>query len=142
MNNKTLFPIPKYKLCYISGNKAFFTTQALSKQSGDDWDDVPYEHNAGSPSEWHREFDKDTKEWSIAALYFDVPWGKTPCYEHCNSPYSVDMINKKVVPWLIIDSMSDETKCYAGMKYLDFVDAIISHNGKVYADVHQRFHNR
>lgn len=137
-----LFPISKYKLCYIDGNKAYFTTQALGKQSGDDWDDAPYEHNAGSPSEWNSEFDKDKKEWSIAALYFEVPWGKTPCYAQCNSPYSVEMVNKKKVPWLVIDSMSNASECWAGMKYLDFVDTILAHNGKVFADVHQRFHNK
>ena len=34
-------------LCYIDQHKrAYFTTQALSKQWGDDWNDAPYEQNA------------------------------------------------------------------------------------------------
>ena len=40
-----------YKLCYIEKNFAYFTTQDLEKQWGDDWDDAPYEHNAGTPYE-------------------------------------------------------------------------------------------
>ena len=39
----------KEKLCYVEGNIAYFTTQDLDKQWGDDWDDAPYEHNAGLP---------------------------------------------------------------------------------------------
>lgn len=46
-----------FKLCYIDGCWAYFTTQDLDKQWGDDWDDVPYEHNAGDPYTpcWHNE---------------------------------------------------------------------------------------
>ena len=36
-------------LCYVKGPWAYFTTQPLKKQWGDDWDDAPYEHNAGEP---------------------------------------------------------------------------------------------
>lgn len=45
-----------FKLCYIessgSGGTAYFTTNDLDRQWGDDWNDAPYEHNAGSPYEW------------------------------------------------------------------------------------------
>jgi hypothetical protein len=49
--------VSDYKLCYVSGSFAWFTTQELSKQWGDDWNDAPYEHNAGSPYGpcWHNE---------------------------------------------------------------------------------------
>lgn len=42
-------------LCYISKPWAYFTTQKLEDQWGDDWDDAPYEHNAGEPYGpcWH-----------------------------------------------------------------------------------------
>ncbi|OGN14800.1 MAG: hypothetical protein A3J47_00270 [Candidatus Yanofskybacteria bacterium RIFCSPHIGHO2_02_FULL_43_22] len=36
-------------LCFVEGNTAYFTTQELSKQWGDDWNDAPYEHNAERP---------------------------------------------------------------------------------------------
>lgn len=44
-------------LCYIDGPWAYFTTQNLHKQWGDDWDDRPYECNAGSPYGpcWHND---------------------------------------------------------------------------------------
>lgn len=43
------------RLCYVEGAWAYFTTQALDEQWGDDWDDAPYESNAGHPYEpcWH-----------------------------------------------------------------------------------------
>ena len=37
-----------YKLCYVDGNEAWFTSD-WKNQWGDDWNDRPYEHNAGSP---------------------------------------------------------------------------------------------
>lgn len=39
-------------LCYVCGPWAYFTTRPLADQWGDDWDDAPYEHNAGTPYEW------------------------------------------------------------------------------------------
>jgi hypothetical protein len=44
-------------LCYLDENWAYFTTQDLDKQWGDDWNDAPYEHNAGPPYLpcWHNE---------------------------------------------------------------------------------------
>jgi hypothetical protein len=44
-------------LCYVDGPWAYFTTQPLREQWGDDWSDAPYEHNAGPPYEpcWHNE---------------------------------------------------------------------------------------
>lgn len=42
-------------LCYVKEPWAYFTTQPLDKQWGDDWNDAPYEHNAEEPYEpcWH-----------------------------------------------------------------------------------------
>lgn len=38
----------EFKLCYVEGNKAWFTDN-FENQWGDDWDDKPYEDNAGYP---------------------------------------------------------------------------------------------
>jgi hypothetical protein len=38
----------EYRLCYIDGQKAWFTDN-FEKQWGDDWNDKPYECNAGEP---------------------------------------------------------------------------------------------
>ena len=40
------------KLCYCANNIMYFTSD-MTAQWGDDWDDRPYEHNAGSPYETH-----------------------------------------------------------------------------------------
>lgn len=86
-------------LCYVCGHWAYFTTQPIEKQWGDDWDDVPYEHNAGSP---YTPSDRDIAEgraWTITKVAFDGPF-ETP-NSHClNSPYSVRDINARVVAWL------------------------------------------
>ena len=43
------------RLCYVSGCFAYFTSKDLTEQWGDDWNDAPYEHNAGEPYGpcWH-----------------------------------------------------------------------------------------
>ena len=49
------FPYMKeFRLCYVNGPFAYFTTKEVSEQWGDDWNDAPYEHNAGKPYEWSK----------------------------------------------------------------------------------------
>lgn len=85
-------------LCYVYGGVAYFTTQPLDKQWGDDWDDAPYEHNAGTPYGPHG---KD-EHWEILELRFSGEW-RTPDYGQTNSPWSVEKINKGACPWLCHD---------------------------------------
>ena len=42
-------------LCYVDKPWAYFTTQKLEDQWGDDWEDIPYQHNAEEPYGpcWH-----------------------------------------------------------------------------------------
>ena len=108
-------------LCYVSEPWAYFTTQKLHKQRGDDWYDIPYEHNAGTPCEpcWHNEPEHVAKQgklcdwsickrewtedgqprWRIVRVAYDGPLA-TPRDGHFNSPYSVDGINRGQEPWL------------------------------------------
>jgi hypothetical protein len=45
---------------------AYFTTRPLSEQWGDDWGDVPYEHNASPPNQYgYRLTVRDA--WTIAS---------------------------------------------------------------------------
>lgn len=88
-----------YKLCYVRGNFAYFTTQALGEQWGDDWNDAPYEHNAGLPYTPSQHDLKQGKSWSIEQVAFDADL-VTPDDGHCNSPYSVEQINAGAVAWL------------------------------------------
>ena len=51
----------EYKLCYVDRNKAWFTNN-FEKQWGDDWDDAPYEHNAGLPYDHWSELIEDNED--------------------------------------------------------------------------------
>lgn len=37
-----------WKLCYVSHGRAYFV-EDFENAWGDDWNDAPYEHNAGEP---------------------------------------------------------------------------------------------
>jgi hypothetical protein len=120
------------RLCYISGEHgyhkddsqnwtAFFTTKPLSEQWGDDWNDAPYECNAGwpyLPSKWFEAYDSDKKKWVKGSDYEDgvpkwriymVSFATTdyclPCsYSVSRSAdghgFSVDLINQHEAAWL------------------------------------------
>lgn len=115
-------------LCYVRRDKAFFTTQELSKQVGDDWNDVPYEHNAGEPYTPHREGD----DWEITAVYFETEL-VTPDYCTANSNWSVDQINAGVVAWL--RDWPTGTRCiHAGTTLGEFKRKIKEWGGRVFVE--------
>ena len=137
-----------FKLCYIDGATAYFTTQELSVQWGDDWDDVPYEHNAGRPYEagyyhysdgrskpiaaqWN---DDGTPKWEIYTLKFDAGWRlETPASHHYNSPYSVNMINAGAVAWLSgTDTDGKPIAIEAGASIEEFKQKVRQCGGKIY----------
>lgn len=106
--------IKNFKLCYIDRDTAYFTTRDLDKQWGDDWNDAPYEHNAGTPygptiynyingenikceEDWNED---GTPKWELYHLKFDCWRLETPAAKHYNSPYSVQMINAGAIAWL------------------------------------------
>jgi len=142
----------RLKLCYVENNIAYFTTQPLSKQWGDDWDDAPYEHNAGAPYEpcWHnrkdsgiypcecdlckREWNKDgTPKWVIEKIMFDAEV-RLPNYGVANSDYSVQDINKKKIAW--IRSLYHKNKSiYAGVNVTEFIEAIEGMGGECYGRI-------
>lgn len=82
-------------LCYVRGCWAYFTTQPLEAQWGDDWDDAPYEHNAGCPYLPY----KPNEHWEIHKLAFEASL-ETPDDGVINSSYSVRDINRGAVAWL------------------------------------------
>jgi hypothetical protein len=124
-----------YKLCYISGDWAYFTTQSLEEQWGDDWNDAPYEHNAGDPyTDWRNENGPD---WVVDKVAFETSL-TDPSYNVLNSRYSVEDINKlKAVPWLFGDKWSRRPgmKIWAGTSYPEFVKMIQEEGGTVYERV-------
>ena len=128
---------PAFRLCYIRGCWAYFTTQALEKQWGDDWNDAPYEHNAGSPySCWGSEFVDGQPAWLICKVAFEseleTPEDAAGCF---SSEYSVEDINKQAVPWLQhsrFTDVQDREQIWAGATLAEFTEAIKSLGGEVY----------
>lgn len=90
-----------YKLCYVKQKEDYpnltilYFTNNMKKQTGDDWDDAPYEHNSGEPYE---------HETDLFSIVVKTDWREfiTPCTGLLNSPYSVNDINEGMVPWLTI----------------------------------------
>ena len=90
----------EYKLCYVEGQKAYFTSN-FKEQWGDDWNDRPYEHNAGLP------YDSITRNEEHTILM--VPYYIDPekvvyprDYGNGNSPFTVEQINYGAVPWIFV----------------------------------------
>jgi len=115
------------KLCYIEVNFAYFTTQDLKDQLGDDWNDAPYEHNAGAPYEWNPKRDKDKTAWTITKVAFDG-YFNTPETGRINSQYSVQDINRRVVPWLF----NNAVVIHAGVSIEEFKSLVLLGGGSVY----------
>jgi len=121
------------KLCYISGDWAYFTTQDVTEQWGDDWNDAPYEHNAGRPYDF-REYNRERGDepWSIFEVALSTNLS-TPCEGHTNSPYCVQDINRGDVPWLQSNAWSMAgIRIMAGTTFKEFVTIINQAGGTVY----------
>lgn len=133
------------KLCYVDGNFAYFTTQELSEQWGDDWNDAPYEHNAGWPATPFRHYkggcdclackrdwnEDGTPKWIIKKVAFDGPFD-LPCDGYHNSPYSVQEINAGAVAWLYHEDSN--TSIMAGTSIDDFMKLVIDAGGRLYVE--------
>lgn len=121
-----------FKLCYVDGNNtAWFTTQPLTgpnKQCGDDWDDSPYEHNAGEPY-----CEKEDELVRIGVEGFRTP-------AHLGFRCSVEQINSGVVAWLTreVGYMNNEglysyniTTIHAGTDLPTFISRVKEAGGEV-----------
>jgi len=116
------------KLCYATETWAFFTTQELAKQDGDDWNDAPYSCNAGYPYEVVT-YDKGPGE--IYRIAWDGPFELPP------EKYSVDDINAGNVAWLGLPAWNRTLTngvrpIMAGTTMRDFIDIVIAANGTIY----------
>ena len=88
-----------YKLCYVDnfdysryGGFLYFTDD-FEHQWGDDWDDAPYQHNAGEP------YPGGTHGGHIRIFGYTNADVQTPSMQTGIS-YSVEDINSGIVPWL------------------------------------------
>ena len=92
---------------YIEGKKekwAFFTPM-FERQWGDDWNDAPYEHNAGYPYDDYRDESGNNVDYEILMVPFGYSdsniWIKFPNDYGCgNSPFAVEDINHGAVAWM------------------------------------------
>lgn len=119
------------RLCYIDGNKAYFTTN-FEKQWGDDWDDAPYEHNAGTPYEY---YDGCTKpKWEVYRCFWDGPFRTPADIAGCNSSYSVQKINRRDIAWLSPDWNAKEgtLPILAGVTFEEFCTLMEAAGGEVF----------
>lgn len=93
-----MFARDAYRLCLVLDEKAYFTTRDLSLQTGDDWDDSPYEHNAGEPYSYDPRHDADKEPWDIKVFRIEYD-GEIWSPEVLT--VSVDSINRGIFPWLV-----------------------------------------
>lgn len=105
-----------FKLCYIDihSKTAYFTTQDISVQWGDNWNELEYEHNAGEPHEALTSFANGTPKWEIYKLKFDGDDFSVP-----DPDYSVRDINNGAVPWI---SMYDFDENFITINAGDTID--------------------
>jgi hypothetical protein len=116
-------PPANARLCYVDDPWAFFTTADVGEVYGDDWDDAPYEHNAGEPY---------VDRWPTWVVAVETVLA-TPRMGHLNSPYSVDEINAGAAPWFGPDiTGSPQVRIYAGCTYAAFLELIGASGGRVY----------
>ena len=82
------------------GNIIRFYLGKNGKQWGDDWNDTPYEHNAGKV---YREFIKGHKD-IVVPFEQDV---LEPADGHTNSPYCKEDMIKRKVPCIVVASAEE-----------------------------------
>ena len=122
---------------YISGEQtlsAYFTPLALEEQWGDDWDDAPYDCNAGSPYAHIHNEKGEWEEFEMLEVLFYLPkhsWNITfPCdYGGGNSPFCVRDINGGAVAWIYYrgkewKSCKGAVAIYAGCNPKEFLERI------------------
>ena len=111
----------------------------MKSNGGDDWDDRPYECNAGYPyNSWSELIEDNEDIWKRKwkghpikhkTLYFDIDdWSeKKPCDM---GSFSVEDINKQAIAWIHTDNFN----IFAGTTYENFIDIIEHNGGKIYLE--------
>lgn len=133
-------------LCYVDEPWAWFTSQPLHEAHGDDWNDRPYEHNAGPPYEYVARIDepRGREPWEIVRVAFTPDMFATPRWNHWNSPYCVFDINAGARPWLIHPlgaafgppTQPVQMVLHAGASLPSFIAAVAEVGGDVWLPPH------
>lgn len=116
---------------YIKGEQelyAFFTPLELEEQWGDDWNDAPYDCNAGVP---YDHGDDHTKKVNIIQIPFWIStennYVRYPLDYGFNTPFCVEDINLGAVPWIFIKSTgrgNDRNIVNAGCNPIEFCSIV------------------
>lgn len=109
---------------------AYFTPLDLKEQWGDDWNDAPYDCNAGIPYDEITleteekdglRFATKRKEYTIIMVPFDVSYNCVfPSEYGYNTPFSVQDINNTAVAWMY----NGESVIHAGVNPYEFVERV------------------
>ena len=83
----------------------------INQEVGDDWNDAPYEHNAGSPRHYSSCFN-----FNLHNHFPGITFPRNHDGEVANSRYSIEMINGGLVPWLKFENYA----LYAGATIQEF----------------------
>ena len=116
-----------------STHYAFFTPKDLDEQWGDDWNDAPYEHNAGWPYDSVivevnennvateiEEYDILQVSFALKSYNYNLPSG-----DFLNSPWAVDDINAGAVAWIYDVAYIEDGLDYKGRKNYKKVRTVI-----------------
>ena len=111
-----------------STHYAYFTPIDLRDQWGDDWDDAPYEYNAGPPYDDYYDEDKNRIEITLYRVKFGIRSDDyiLPSYYGYggNSPFCIKDINQGAVAWLFDSIYTDAVAIYAGYSPILFKEKI------------------
>lgn len=116
-----------YQLCFVRGCWAYFANVPPTEVRGDDWDDAPYDCNAGEP------YEREGQE--IVCVAYDGPYE-----ENCQACLSADQINRGEGPWLVDRGYGTTypkwaDRVDAGTTLADFKARITWASGSVYERV-------
>ena len=116
-----------------------YFTDNMNEQWGDDWDDAPYEHNAGEPydsdtnviivpvrivplivTDWDDEGEDKYDEMTAEYPDFGTVDVKLPCDYSYNSPFCVDDINGGAVAWIYALKYKDGKRTHVVINSSDY----------------------
>lgn len=121
MESKKILRRKDLKLCYIENSVAYFTNN--ENIWGDDWNDSPYQYNAGTPYE-EEGFEIYSIGFCTNNIYLE------PCNYFYPKNFSVEQINHKIVPWLIPDNI-EYPPIFSGETINEFVKKIKNASGYI-----------
>jgi hypothetical protein len=109
-------------LCYVDNQRADFTDKPLSEVWGDDWNDAPYDCNAGAPYD------------GTFYVFYDGEFNTPADDANGNCAYSVEWINTHAIPWLHTSSYSTEKyiAILPGITFTEFARLIELGGGQVF----------